>query len=325
MGRLRGLDALRGIAAFIVLAYHLGHAFGWRWLFPKGYLAVDFFFMLSGYVLSRTYDARLANGLASADFLVRRLKRLWPTMAVATVLAAPLLLTYTPETRFVLVVAGLLFVPILASKDYFPLNGPQWSVLFEIIANAAHGFVLHRLSTGLLAGLTLVAAICCGFFAAEMGNLDIGGQSDDVLAGFPRVMMSYGIGMLLWRILHDRSPLVCPSWTAFLALPLAIGGVGLLPGHAWPAEMAFAIVACPAVIVAGLSWDAGRAGAALGTWSFPLYAFHAPVIYGVLSLGLGWKAVLGAAMVLAVMVFTLQRLRLFLQADRSGASSGLAQ
>ena len=320
MKRLRGLDALRGIAAAIVFAYHLGHAFGYPWLFPKGYLGVDFFFMLSGYVLSRTYDARFASGLRPRHFLGLRMKRLWPTMAVATLLAASLAGAYPPEIRLMLIAAGLLFVPIFAFNDYFPLNGPQWSILFELFANAIHALALYRLSTKLLAGAIFTAVILCGFAALKMGDLDIGGQTEHVLAGFPRVVMSYGIGMLLWRTFGDRAPSL-PSWTGPFGLIIGIGAVGLLPTLTLPAEFAFVILACPSILIAGLSWDAGKAGSIIGDWSFPLYAFHAPLIYAAIGLGLGWvSAVLVVAVVSATPV-ALRHFNFMSPASRSRAAS----
>lgn len=283
----------------IVLAYHLGHAIHCDWLFPKGYLAVDFFFMLSGYVLSRAYEKRLATDLTPIRFIGQRIRRLWPMMAAGTLLGMPLLVEYPAEIRLILVAAGLLFIPILAARDYFPLNGPQWSILFELFANGLHGLALHRLSTRSLAVLVAMAALFCGISVSKIGNLDIGGESNDLVAGFPRVIMGYGIGMLLWRILPDRTALVLPWWIAAIALPAAISATGMVSGHIWLAEMAFALIACPIIVALGVFWDPGAIGTFAGRWSFPLYAFHAPLIYGALSLNFSWPAIIGLVVVVS--------------------------
>ena len=86
MSRLSGLDALRGVAAIMVVLLHVNHLAGDAGWFTAGYLAVDLFFMLSGYVLARTFDRRLESDLSAMDFLVIRLRRLWPVMAVGALL-----------------------------------------------------------------------------------------------------------------------------------------------------------------------------------------------------------------------------------------------
>src|SRR5262245_14845562 len=84
--RLETLDAMRGVAAIVVVTFHLGS------LLPgattEGYLAVDFFFALSGYVLARTYDARLEHGMESLDFIRRRIIRLYPLYLIGFSLGA---------------------------------------------------------------------------------------------------------------------------------------------------------------------------------------------------------------------------------------------
>src|SRR5262245_61697811 len=88
MNRLYGLDALRGVAALAVLFHHYEVIFGSTHYFSRAYLAVDVFFMISGYVMARTYEGRLGNSLSAVQFLWIRIKRLWPTMAVGTTIGA---------------------------------------------------------------------------------------------------------------------------------------------------------------------------------------------------------------------------------------------
>src|ERR1044072_6175275 len=120
-GALRGLGALRGIAAVLVLVGHTSPQMGLH--LGKLYLAVDFFFMLSGYIMARTYEARMHQG-RDIDFLVARVKRLWPTMAIGTLLMIPLLNHF--QFSHIFFVLGLLSIPALFGRLVFPLNGPAW-------------------------------------------------------------------------------------------------------------------------------------------------------------------------------------------------------
>ena len=138
--RLHGLDALRGMAALIVICYHIGQAVGWRWFFPRGYLAVDFFFLLSGFVMARTYGDRLKLGLSTPDFMAMRLKKLWPIAAIGSAIG---LLTFHGPWQAA--VAGFLFLPWLGSATAFTLNTPIWSLHFELVANALHKLIERHL------------------------------------------------------------------------------------------------------------------------------------------------------------------------------------
>src|SRR3954471_17744990 len=108
--RLAGLDGLRGIAAFSILIYHVIPVAAGEWR-GNAYLAVDFFFMLSGYVMARTYEARLADGLPPAAFIAARFRRLWPTMFVAGMLGLPGFFIVYGVDQLPCALAGLLLVP----------------------------------------------------------------------------------------------------------------------------------------------------------------------------------------------------------------------
>lgn len=85
------LDGLRGVAALSVVVMHRHVWFGLEGWLAHGYLAVDFFFMLSGYVMARTYEQRLSEGYGAWRFMAARYRRLWPVMALGTLFGAPLL------------------------------------------------------------------------------------------------------------------------------------------------------------------------------------------------------------------------------------------
>ena len=93
--RLPLLDGLRGIAALGVLAFHLPGFFHIPQMLPKAYLFVDFFFLLSGFVLTPVITARRASGVSATAFFVSRIRRFWPLAAVGTVLS-PLVFSTNP-------------------------------------------------------------------------------------------------------------------------------------------------------------------------------------------------------------------------------------
>lgn len=90
------LDGLRGVAALTVIWYHVFEGFATSPLdqkFNHGYLAVDFFFILSGFVVGYAYDDRWAGrraggGMRMRDFLKRRIVRLHPMVVLGSVLGA---------------------------------------------------------------------------------------------------------------------------------------------------------------------------------------------------------------------------------------------
>ena len=153
------LDGLRGVAALLVVLYHVFEGFSFAGGSPvitfinHGYLAVDFFFILSGFVIGYAYDDRWQKGFTLGDFFRRRIIRLHPMVVMGAVLGAAAFLIQgsvqwdgTPvATSWVMV--ALLFamfmipaVPgcpreVRGNGEMFPLNGPCWSLFFEYIGN----------------------------------------------------------------------------------------------------------------------------------------------------------------------------------------------
>jgi len=195
--RLDGLDALRGIAALCVVLFHLPMAFDFDMRpFGKAYLAVDFFFMLSGYVLTRTYHGRFLSGLGTGSFMLARLARLWPTIAVGMGLGFLAVIDDLATHRAVTMLAsGLALVPMLSVKAVFPLNVVLWSIFFELFANLVHAGVLWRVTRKVILILAVALVPVMAWVGVERGNLDVGAQSYWFATGVPRVMFSYLIGV----------------------------------------------------------------------------------------------------------------------------------
>lgn len=313
LGRLPGLDLLRGVAALCVVGLHLEWIYGLQpRYFAQAYLAVDLFFMLSGYVMARTYEPRFARGLGGTAFLVARYRRLWPVMAVGSLIGLPKLIVELRDPAAILFGGGLnlLLLPLPMAGLAFPLNIPAWSIFFELIANLLHALVLWRLGGRAL--LVLVAAMLppMVWIGLRYATLDVGAHSEDFLPALPRTMLSYLIGMALWRWWRDEPRLRVPPLLAFVAMPAIFVGTALLGVADWRIDLAFIVVACPLMLAGGLRYRPAAgvlplAAGALGALSFPLYAVHMPVIQGMgMLLGYGWLAA-GCAALAAGIALTL--------------------
>ena len=288
--RLAGLDGLRAIAAAGVVVMHV-HAI-WP-AFPDlagyAYLAVDFFFMLSGFIMARTYEARLAEGYGAGRFFRARTLRLWPTMAIGALLALPFAWRDHPDmaTFLKIVIPNLLLLPSFAVTELFGLNVPAWSIFFELVANAVHGLLLCRLRTPVLAGLCVGLLAALTACARHFGSLDLGSHQDNAVGGLARVAFTYTMGILLWRWFGDRPPLPVPPLLAFAAMPVVFSLSHWLVRDYWGLDLGFVVIGCPLILWGGLRQRAfGRIAAAAGAWSFPLYAVHYPLLLGAEAAGL---------------------------------------
>ena len=230
------LDGLRGVAALMVIVFHCFETYIPRvgtQIINHGYLAVDFFFLLSGFVIGYAYDDRW-NAMTVWGFFKRRLVRLHPMVVAGTLTGAALFFfaagSYFPMImqveawKFVLcIVLGLLMIPCPTGLDIRgwgetnPLNGPNWSLTFEYIGNILYALILRRLPTAML------AVLCLGsiFFTFDLTlgwdvfhllprgpqYTVIGGWSltpDQMYIGFVRLGYPFLCGLLISRILSAR-------------------------------------------------------------------------------------------------------------------------
>lgn len=281
--RLHGLDALRGIAALAVVVMH-AHALFPEFpdVFPRGYLAVDFFFMLSGYVMARTYEPRLAGGMATWRFFAARYRRLWPTMAVGGILFLPFLAEGTRGEDLVLwkvALVNLLLLPNPWAGNYFALNVPAWSIFFELVANAGHA-LLWKVRSSLIALLVVVAFAWLARAAHGFGHLDLGSRQGELWAGLARVATAYAMGVLVWRWWGERRLDPLAALPALLLMPMWFAIGDKVDGTNWLWDIAFVAVVALPVLLGGLAMTGARAIAQwAGALSFPLYAIHYPLLY----------------------------------------------
>lgn len=288
------LDGLRGVAAVAVLLYHLHHWDGGPELFARGYLAVDLFFCLSGFVLAHAYGARLASGeMGFGAFLLARLVRLWPMIALSALLYA---LYLTAKSAMGVepvplgavlraLVSGLALVPwfdapaIVGGPEVFPINGPLWSLWLELWANLLWAPLILVLTPYRMIAVVAASAALLGAAWALHGQPLHGNLSGTALWGAPRVVLSFLLGVLIHRARGAQRP--SPLGAALL-IALALGAMALPLGLGPAPDMVFVLVVSPLIVawgarVAVTGATAIRACAALGAVSYPLYLLHFPL------------------------------------------------
>lgn len=303
--RLAGIDALRGIAALLVTGLHARAVFGGAFWFGKGYLAVDFFLILSGFLMVRTTEPRLAAGFAPVRFMRQRYRRMWGMVALGSAIGAPYLWLRSDGLAEFLPVfaANLALIPYPFQNLLFALNIPAWTVFFELVANAAHVAVLRRFATQILAALALVLLAATVWVGVTYGSLDVGPRPETFFAAVPRVFFAYILGMLIARCWQDGPPLPFPGWAALAIMPLAVLGSHATGWKDWTFDIAFVLIACPLAIFGG--WRASGFGT-LGKWSaafaFPLFAIHLPILEGMRELGFGLWTAVATALAAAIIV-----------------------
>ncbi|MDB4975638.1 MAG: hypothetical protein JWN48_3979 [Myxococcaceae bacterium] len=286
-----GLDGLRGAAALVVVCHHFQKV-GCE-LTSAGHLAVDFFFALSGYVIARAYEPRLRVGGGFWAFTRERIVRLYPMYALGAALGLlqhlitgalgdPEALPLRQSVRaFGL---SLLMLPSYATGsrilELFPLNGPSWSLFFELLINFAFAAVFFRLRSVVLLALVAVTGAWFCKWGVGTGTVNWGWGWTSWDAGVARVGYSFLLGVLLARWTANTP--TRQSWLAVLSFPIMVAAL-VLPTFQGPGrELLFACVFSPAILWFGSRYDvptrARRCCKFLGDISYPLYAVHFPVI-----------------------------------------------
>ena len=312
------LDGLRGVAALMVIFYHVFEAFATSPIdqrFNHGYLAVDFFFILSGFVIGYAYDDRWKT-MTTKDFIKRRLIRLHPMVVLGAVLGVIAFCIQGCEkwdgtqVSISMVMLALLInlflipaVPgsgpeIRGNGEMYPLNGPSWSLFFEYIGNIMYALFIRRMSTKALTALVVLAGIGLASFAifnfSGAGHLGVGWTMEEynLIGGFLRVLFSFSIGLLMSRVFKPI-PVKGAFWICSLAIVVLLSMPYVGNGDAlWMNgiyDSVCAILIFPMLVYLGASGKttdkhSARICKFLGDISYPLYMVHYPLIY----LYFGW-------------------------------------
>jgi peptidoglycan/LPS O-acetylase OafA/YrhL len=313
------LDFLRGVAAFLVVLFHFSTRLELFGLFNHGYLAVDFFFALSGYVIDRAYGQRLTSGrLKLGPFFLTRVLRLFP-MVVAGVALAATIDAFRPGNFsasqhvidiFMTGAFEIFLLPFFwrttLEDSLYPLNGPVWSLFFELIANVCHAWCL----TNRVLTKALVVVLPCSFLgliwiALHNHDIHVGPHGGNFLMGFSRVFWSYSVGVLLARNRFG----VLPSLNKWFYAALLCGLLACpdLPGGFNVGfDLLVVCIAVPLIVSGAANGVSSRQAAPFSRWcgelSYPLYMLHYPIVR-VIGL-VGRKFALSDAMNLALATFT---------------------
>ena len=306
------LDGLRGVAAIIVVAFHIFEAFsgGNRFvqIINHGYLAVDFFFLLSGFVVAYAYDDRWGK-MTQWEFYKRRLIRLQPMVIMGMIIGAIFYYFQASDVLFPMIagmevwkviltmIIGFTLLPVPPSMEIrgwgemHPLNGPAWSLFFEYIANILYALFFRKFSNKVLAIFVLL-------FASLLINYTVFGPKGDVIGGwslnleqmnigFTRLLYPFFSGILLSRLgklIHVKG--------AFWVCSLLIATVLMMPrigdeNSIWMNglyESFCIILVFPLIVSIGAGGEISNPFSlkickALGDVSYPLYITHYPLIY----------------------------------------------
>ena len=305
------LDGLRGVAAVMVVTFHIFEALSSSPLdqvINHGYLAVDFFFVLSGFVIGYAYDDRW-NKITVVEFFKRRLVRLHPMVIMGMIIGAvgfyfqqgalwPIISTIPVWKMLLVMLIGFTIIPLPPSSmdirgwhEMYPLNGPGWTLFFEYIANILYAVVVRKFSKTALAILVFIAACALIHWGVTGGQGDmIGGWSIEpaqLRIGFTRLMYPFFAGLLLSRTAKLTFIKNAFLWCSLLIIiVLSIPRIGGST-HLWMNGLYEALVIIlifPLIVYIGASGNvkgkyANRLCKFLGDISYPIYITHYPLIY----------------------------------------------
>lgn len=288
------LDGLRGVAAILVVIYHLLEAY-----YPlpfnhpehHGYLAVDFFYLLSGFVVGYAYDDRWQS-MRIKDFFKRRLVRLHPLVILGVFIGA-ICFWFDPYTNgrahtSLLELIGVMLIgfTLLPSPDIrgwgetHSLDGPCWSLLQEYIANIIYGFFGRKMSKVVLWIIVVISGITLTIVSVWHGDVATGWGYTTFWIAVIRMMFPFFAGLLLFRsakLIH--LPMAFPLCSLMLIV------LFFMPTFKYNGlfEAACIIIAFPFIVAAGAG------GSIRGPWeklckfsgaiSYPIYIIHYPFIY----------------------------------------------
>ena len=313
------LDGLRGVAALGVVMFHMMECYPSeisRWVMPHGFMSVDFFFALSGFVLGYAYDDRW-DKMTTWGFLKRRLTRLHP-MAIMGVLIGICFFYYSGGPTFNAVdsapwymlmleaLALICMIPLPKSMDIrgwgelTSINGPIWTLIYEYVANVLYALFLRRVSKVQLGIIVAFCALLSADLCLQLnlwGNLVDEGYRYTINGGFifdpehvyramVRLMFPFTMGLLLSRIHHFIS-IKGGFWAASLLVITMVATpmlTDISPLYEGIYELCAILLLFPLILSIGAGSRlqgrrATRICTVVGQLSFPLYITHYPIMY----------------------------------------------
>lgn len=292
------LDAIRGVAAISVMLYHFSPFLAPGKVLPSSYLAVDLFFLLSGFVIAHAYDRKIENGMGFGTFVAIRLIRLYPLYLAGTLLGFFYLIVknrlipaeYMPISEIgTMLTTGMFFIPLVSDAYHtiFPLNPASWSLFFELIVNIAYVAFFFLLTKRVLSTLIAVSLVLLVVVSIIAGTLDFGMTGSTIISGLPRVCFSFFLGVLLCRSMtryQSGLGFLRRGWwiEAAIALTLVVFAIAPAGGARVAYDLACVVFVFPALVVVGtIAPTAPRLSGLygwLGRISYPIYIIHTPLL-----------------------------------------------
>jgi len=297
---LPSLTTIRALAALVVFAYHLHPWSDVPWLRPLqyGYAGVTLFFVLSGFILTWTYDP----GQTRTHFLIRRLARIYPTYVV--VLAAVVLWSLVSgkgrDPFAVLTNITLIHAWFTDPAVYAGINGVTWSLSCEIFFYALFPAlwrlirdVPFRWVAWALGATFTVYTVVVISVVTQPATRDL----LQVLYANPLVRLpEFVMGVVAARLVIEGRRM--PSWLTATTVGFAAAGALFLPQ--WPAANVWTAPLAAGAIIWLARRDLRRTAAPKWTWpqfagraSYAFYLVHGLVLLRLEHSGLGSRAAIG--------------------------------
>ena len=320
--RFEILDGLRGIASFIVILFHFFEIYSFgepsKQIINHGYLGVDFFYVLSGFVIGYAYDDRWEK-MSLWDFYKRRLIRLHPMVIAGSFLGmcyyflgestlSPNIENVKPHFFFLTLIMNFLMIPTPVEMDIRgwgetnSFNGPNWTLSYEYIINILYSLIIRRLHTIIIGILCILSALLVINLSLNFDIFNvmnerqsskytvIGGwslTSCELYIGFTRLFYPFFAGYLVYRLnFKIRIPysfILCSFLLFFFLCFPRIGG-DEHPIFNGIYEAFVIIIAFPIIIIIGAGDNTKneiliKICKFIGELSYPIYITHYPMIY----------------------------------------------
>lgn len=289
------LDGLRGVAALAVVIFHFMEMIYSDYsqnFIGHGFLAVDFFFCLSGFVIAYAYDDRIGK-MGVTEFFKSRIIRLHPLVISGSVLGLLAFLfdpfgghpeLYNIGSIALIFLSSVLLIPYPAMPDryfnLFNLNAPAWSLFWEYIANIFYALVLYRVGRRYLFLLAILSGAWICLVAYQSGNLMGGWSKGTFWDGCARISYSFLAGMLIYR-----SNWIIKNKLGFIGLAVLLALSFIMPFSKWNwlTEPLVVLFYFPLIIMLGagtvLTSGVKKLCVFSGKISYPLYMTHYAVIW----------------------------------------------
>ncbi len=205
MNRIHKLDGLRGLFALFVVLFHFNinnaPAFLVNNFFVReSYIFVDFFFILSGYVIALTYDDKINSRKTFMQFLLKRCIRLYPLLLFSTGMYWYFVHPHFDKQNIFLALDTLLLTnstPILGTG--IGMNYPSWSISSEMISYLVFGVCsLVAFQKRKIKLISIITIICLGFLAYQQNYFQTGSF------GFIRGLACFNLGFIVYVLAKKK-------------------------------------------------------------------------------------------------------------------------